>query len=105
MHAGPPSDLALFAVATPLCRDSKLTRILEDSLGGNCKTTFLAMVSPAVEAFQGVWWGACRGGAGHVQARSDELVLRFCSPLLPCCTIAPQSQPPHPNPRQSRCRR
>jgi kinesin family protein 3/17 len=34
--------------------DSKLTRILEDSLGGNCKTTFMAMVSPAVEAFAGV---------------------------------------------------
>ncbi|RMZ57034.1 hypothetical protein APUTEX25_002266 [Auxenochlorella protothecoides] len=32
-------------------RDSKLTRILEDSLGGNCKTTFLAMISPAVEAY------------------------------------------------------
>ena len=27
-------------------RDSKLTRILEDSLGGNCKTTMMAMVSP-----------------------------------------------------------
>ena len=32
-------------------RESKLTRILEDSLGGNCVTTFLAMISPAVEAF------------------------------------------------------
>lgn len=32
-------------------RDSKLTRILEDSLGGNCKTTFVAVISPAVEAF------------------------------------------------------
>jgi kinesin family protein 3/17 len=32
-------------------RDSKLTRILEDSLGGNCRTTFMAMVSPAAEAF------------------------------------------------------
>lgn len=32
-------------------RDSRLTRILEDSLGGNCKTTFMAMISPAVEAF------------------------------------------------------
>eukprot|EP00741_Cyanophora_paradoxa_P007814 tig00001214_g7560.t1 len=32
-------------------RDSKLTRILEDSLGGNCKTTMMAMVSPAMEAF------------------------------------------------------
>jgi kinesin family protein 3/17 len=31
-------------------RDSKLTRILEDSLGGNCKTTMMAMVSPALEA-------------------------------------------------------
>ncbi|CAL8468827.1 g8368 [Coccomyxa elongata] len=32
-------------------RDSKLTRILEDSLGGNCKTTMMATVSPALEAF------------------------------------------------------
>ena len=32
-------------------RDSKLTRILEDSLGGNCRTTMMAMVSPALEAF------------------------------------------------------
>ncbi len=32
-------------------RDSKLTRILEDSLGGNCKTTMMAMMSPASEAF------------------------------------------------------
>jgi hypothetical protein len=29
----------------------KITRILEDSLGGNCKTTFIATVSPAVLAF------------------------------------------------------
>jgi kinesin family protein 3/17 len=27
-------------------RDSKLTRLLEDSLGGNCKTTMMAMISP-----------------------------------------------------------
>ena len=27
-------------------RDSKLTRLLEDSLGGNCKTTMLTMISP-----------------------------------------------------------
>ena len=32
-------------------RDSKLTRILEDSLGGNCKTTMMAMVTPALECF------------------------------------------------------
>ncbi|KAA8538181.1 hypothetical protein F0562_027789 [Nyssa sinensis] len=28
-------------------RDSKLTRLLQDSLGGNCKTTMIACVSPA----------------------------------------------------------
>lgn len=27
-------------------RDSKITRILENTLGGNCKTIFLAMISP-----------------------------------------------------------
>lgn len=32
-------------------RDSKLTRILEDSLGGNCKTTMMAMISPALMSF------------------------------------------------------
>ena len=32
-------------------RDSKLTRLLEDSLGGNCKTTMVAMISPAFDAF------------------------------------------------------
>ena len=32
-------------------RDSKLTRILEDSLGGNCKTTMMAMISPNYDGF------------------------------------------------------
>ena len=32
-------------------RDSKLTRLLADSLGGNCRTTVIAAVSPASEAF------------------------------------------------------
>lgn len=32
-------------------RDSKITRLLEDSLGGNCKTTMMAMISPAVDSF------------------------------------------------------
>lgn len=31
-------------------RDSKLTRILEDSLGGNCKTTMMAMISPSEDS-------------------------------------------------------
>lgn len=31
-------------------RDSKLTRLLEDSLGGNCRTTMLATVSPSRDA-------------------------------------------------------
>lgn len=32
-------------------RNSKLTRILEDSLGGNCKTTMMAMISPAQDSY------------------------------------------------------
>jgi len=28
-----------------------LTRILEDSLGGNCKTTFMAMISPSIDSY------------------------------------------------------
>ncbi|CAM6031729.1 unnamed protein product, partial [Sphagnum compactum] len=30
-------------------RDSKLTRILADSLGGNCRTAMIALISPALE--------------------------------------------------------
>ena len=33
---------------------------LQDSLGGNCKTTFMAMISPALEAFAG------EAAAGHL---------------------------------------
>jgi kinesin family protein 3/17 len=32
-------------------RDSKLTRMLEDSLGGNCKTTMIATVSPSYDSY------------------------------------------------------
>ena len=32
-------------------RNSKLTRLLEDSLGGNCKTTMMAMISPSISSF------------------------------------------------------
>jgi hypothetical protein len=42
-------------------RDSKLTRILEDSLGGNCKTTMMAMISPALE----VRWPRWRAPPPH----------------------------------------
>ena len=43
-------------------RDSKLTRILEDSLGGNCRTTMICTVAPAMDAFQVC---VC-GGGGRV---------------------------------------
>ncbi len=33
-------------------RDSKLTRLLKDALGGNCKTVMIAHVSPASTSFE-----------------------------------------------------
>ena len=33
-------------------QDSKLTRLLKDSLGGNCKTVMIATVSPASAQFE-----------------------------------------------------
>ena len=35
-----------------LCRDSKLTHLLQDSLGGNCNTTIIATISPSALAFE-----------------------------------------------------
>ena len=46
-------------------RDSKLTRILEDSLGGNCKTTMMCMISPALEAYSGARTACSRDDAGQ----------------------------------------
>ena len=33
-------------------RDSKLTRLLKDSLGGNCQTVMIAHISPASRSFE-----------------------------------------------------
>ena len=33
-------------------RDSKLTRLLKDSLGGNCRTVMIANISPAFTAYE-----------------------------------------------------
>ena len=32
-------------------RDSKLTRLLQDSLGGNCKTTLIATITPVATSY------------------------------------------------------
>jgi kinesin family protein 18/19 len=46
-------------------RDSKLTRLLKDSLGGNCLTTMIANVSPSHDQAQG--HGARTIGRTHAQ--------------------------------------
>lgn len=35
-----------------VCRSSRLTHLLQDSLGGNCNTTLLVTVAPCVDAFE-----------------------------------------------------
>ena len=64
-------------------RDSKLTRILEDSLGGNCKTTMMATVSPALEAFPGLKilpsTQHLNTAAGCMRPGSCDAMLRGCS--------------------------
>ena len=36
----------------PPFRDSKLTRLLQDSLGGNCKTVLIANIGPANDSLE-----------------------------------------------------
>ncbi len=58
-------------------RDSKLTRLLEDSLGGNCRTTMIATIAPSLEAYQESLstlkfanrWGC---GVGRVRRKPSE---------------------------------
>lgn len=45
-----PLIVSLSSVLT--CRDSKLTHLLQDSLGGNCNTTIIATISPSALAFE-----------------------------------------------------
>lgn len=42
----------LFLLVATSCRDSKLTHLLQDSLGGNCNTTIIATISPSALAFE-----------------------------------------------------
>ena len=110
LNPPPPPPLPVPRIAclpAPHCRDSKLTRILEDSLGGNCKTTFMAMVSPAVEAFSG---GVVGEGEGATAALCSHCA---CLPAQPACPPAclvfvalPPCLPAHPAAAcllQSRC--
>lgn len=84
-------------------RDSKLTRILEDSLGGNCKTTLVATISPALEAFGGaralasMQSASCvleHGCAGALHEGRQPMALQVCVTFrcsackiwcCPCC--------------------
>ena len=43
---------ANFMLNAVLSRNSKLTRLLKDSIGGNCRTVMIANVSPSSETFE-----------------------------------------------------
>ena len=65
-------------------RDSKLTRLLEDSLGGNCRTTMIATIAPSLEAFQESlstlkFANRCGAGRGLI-ARVAHTPLCGCDP-------------------------
>jgi kinesin family protein 3/17 len=83
-------------------RDSKLTRILEDSLGGNCKTTMMAMISPALEVRRdrGAAWGGCRPPPCARRRRRPAPATSRPPPSPP-----PSPPPPARRPLPSRCRR
>lgn len=80
-------------------RDSKLTRILEDSIGGNCKTTMMAMISPALEAYSGkaldpasITWHTCRlsscaSSRGHLLWSGHVVRTHRVQLMCQCCYV------------------
>lgn len=73
-------------------RDSKLTRMLKDSLSGNCYTVMAAHVSPSIAAFEETVntlkyaHRACeiRGLGGGVRANVCEVAEKYADRLTPC---------------------
>ncbi|CAK0799013.1 unnamed protein product [Prorocentrum cordatum] len=73
-------------------RDSKLTRMLKDSLSGNCYTVMAAHVSPSIAAFEETIntlkyaHRACeiRGLGGGVRANVCEVAEKYADRLSPC---------------------
>ncbi|KAK3101211.1 hypothetical protein FSP39_001803 [Pinctada imbricata] len=70
------------ALADPKCkghvpyRDSKLTRILKDSLGGNCQTVMIAAVSPSSMTFEDTYNTLKYADrAKHIEAQLKKNVL------------------------------
>lgn len=45
-------SMVVFVIFNIFFRDSKLTRLLKDSLGGNCKTVMIANVSPSSISYE-----------------------------------------------------
>eukprot|EP00958_Prasinococcus_capsulatus_P004537 scaffold418_cov386-Prasinococcus_capsulatus_cf.AAC.27 len=69
-------------------RDSKLTRLLKDSLGGNCRTTMIANVSPSLMSLEetlNTLNYASR--AKHIQlcVHRNEKSIRYTFHGAPCC--------------------
>lgn len=73
-------------------RDSKLTRLLKDSLSGNCFTTMIAHVSPSILSFEETLntlkyaHRACeiRGMVGGVRENISEVGPKYAGRLQPC---------------------
>ena len=62
-------------------RDSKLTRLLKDALGGNCKTVMIAHVSPAsihFEETRNTLLYAER--AKHIKTKASYGIIRLQTP-------------------------
>merc|ERR1719326_2853751 len=72
-------------------RDSKLTRLLKDSLSGNCYTTMIAHVSPSIAAFEETIntlkyaHRACaiRGMSGGVRENVYEVEEQYAARMRP----------------------
>lgn len=71
-------------------RDSKLTRLLKDSIGGNCRTVMIAAISPSSLTYEDTY-NTLKYADRAKEIRLTVRASREGAPLG-CCSVSPGTE-------------